>query len=100
YIRVKMKGKSPYDPNDINYLAVGRLTYQKGFDILLDAFKLVLDQIPNAKLTILGEGELKDSLILQAKNLGILNRVDFHGFVDNPYPYYYYSDTFVLSSRF
>ncbi|MEC2073411.1 glycosyltransferase [Alkalihalophilus marmarensis] len=100
YIKGSMLGDSPYDSNKINYLAVGRLTFQKGFDVLLNAFKIVNKEIPNSNLTILGDGELKEKLNLQMEELGLSKSVRFIGFVDNPYPYYYHSDTYVLSSRY
>lgn len=89
----------PFNNNEINIVAIGRLTYQKGFDILLKAFKLVNKKIPNTRLTILGEGELQDTLENQIKNLSLANSVSLIGFRDNPYPYYKNADLFVLSSR-
>lgn len=93
------KNKNPYNNNKINLLSVGRLTFQKGFDILIDAFNIVLKKIPNAHLTILGEGILKNDLQKQAEILGIRENISFVGFKENPYPYYYYSDVYILSSR-
>ena len=98
-IRKNMKCKNPYDENEINLLAVGRLTYQKGFDVLINAFKIVVDKLPNARLTILGDGELREELQKQAYDLGIIEKISFAGFKNNPYPYYYYADTYILSSR-
>ena len=99
YIRKNMIDKSPYDNDKINILAVGRLTYQKGFDILIDAFKIVEDNIPNIYLTILGDGKLRHELEEKRKQLGLERKISFKGFQKNPYPYYYYADVFVLSSR-
>jgi glycosyltransferase involved in cell wall biosynthesis len=99
-IRSNMKNENPYNENVLNILSVGRLTSQKGFDILIDSFKFVLEKYPNAHLTILGEGILKMELQEQAKKLGIGEKLSFVDFVDNPYPYYYFADTYVLSSRF
>jgi glycosyltransferase involved in cell wall biosynthesis len=77
----------------------GRLVHQKDFSTLIRAFSLVREQ-KNCKLIILGEGVLLDSLSSLASELNILNDVEFVGFVDNPYPFYYHSDVFVLSSIF
>jgi glycosyltransferase involved in cell wall biosynthesis len=98
-IKNRAKGKNPYDPSKINILSVGRLSPQKGFDILINAFGLVLKEFPNAYLTILGEGNLKEELRKQAKELKIGDNISFVGFKDNPYPYYYSADMYVLSSR-
>lgn len=98
-IKLNREENNPYLGNKINIVSVGRLTYQKGFDILLKAFKVFSKRVPNAHLTILGEGELKDDLWEQAVNLEIIDKVTFTGFKNNPYPYFYYADIYVLSSR-
>src|SRR5690606_18248854 len=54
---------------------------------------------PNVHLTILGDGELREDLQKTAKDLGVVNSITFEGFKDNPYPYYYYADMYILSSR-
>ncbi|HDR7272782.1 TPA: glycosyltransferase [Bacillus paranthracis] len=98
-IKENMNKNNPYDKNVVNILSVGRLTPQKGFDNLISAFKIVTERIPKAHLTILGEGELKDQLQAQAEELNISERLTIVDFVDNPYPYYYFAETYVLSSR-
>jgi glycosyltransferase involved in cell wall biosynthesis len=79
-------------------LAVGRLHHQKGFDILLDAFSTVLAERP-CRLIILGEGEQRETLERQARQLGIAAYVQLPGFVKNPYAYMSRAALFVLSSR-
>ena len=79
-------------------LAVGRLHHQKGFDILLDAFSAVLAERP-CRLIVLGEGEQRETLERQARQLGITAYVQFPGFVKNPYAYMSRAALFVLSSR-
>lgn len=79
-------------------LAVGRLTSQKGFDILLQAFALVRKQC-DVRLIILGEGEDRAALEAQIKELHIGAEVSLPGFVSNPYAYIGKSKAFILSSR-
>lgn len=79
-----------------NLIAIGRLTKQKGFDLLLKAFSK-LDN--NYRLYILGEGEEKDNLIKLADKLNIKDRVYFLGFQKNPYKYLAQADLMVLSSK-
>lgn len=98
-IRDNMKDKNPYNPSKINLISVGRLSYQKGFDVLIDAFKIVNEKFPRTHLTILGEGELKEELQEQVEKLGISKEISIVEFKENPYPYYYYADTYILSSR-
>ncbi|MBT2216480.1 glycosyltransferase [Virgibacillus dakarensis] len=98
-IKKMAEGKNPYQENKANFLSVGRLNQQKGFDLLIKAFDIVSKNIPNAHLTILGEGKLKQELEDQTKTLGIEEKISFVGFKNNPYPYYKYADVYVLSSR-
>ena len=60
-------------------LALGRLVYKKGFNILLDAWPAVLRQHPNARLAIVGDGDLRDELAQQADALGVVASVCFTG---------------------
>ena len=80
-------------------LAVGRLEVQKDFETLLQAIALI-NQHRFLRLVILGEGIQREKLISLAKNLGIREKVDLPGYVDNPYSYMNKSSVFVLSSRF
>ena len=79
-------------------LGVGRLTAQKAFNVLIEAFAQVRKSQP-ARLIILGEGEERPMLEAQIKQLGLEQDIDLPGFVSNPYPYMNQSALFVLSSR-
>jgi glycosyltransferase involved in cell wall biosynthesis len=77
-------------------IAVGRLTRQKGFDLLIRAFaKLTLP----SKLVILGEGPERDALRSLAQAEGVSDRISMPGFVADPSVWIRYADVFVLSSR-
>lgn len=89
----------PDDKLGKRIVAAGRLTHQKGFDLLLHAFQKVVHVFGDARLQILGEGSLKEELSRLATALGIGDRVVFEGFQHNPYPYIKHADLFVLSSR-
>jgi glycosyltransferase involved in cell wall biosynthesis len=80
------------------FLAVGRLSPQKDFSNLIQAFALVRKQ-KVARLMILGEGETRSQLEAEIAALGITEDVLLPGFVQNPYAYMHNSTTFVLSSR-
>lgn len=58
---------------------VGRLTEQKGYTFLVEAGGLVLQHLPNAYFLIVGDGELKATLMDQAQRLGIASHVIFTG---------------------
>jgi len=63
----------------LKILAVGRLSYYKGFDHLLEALALE----PTARLLLVGEGEGRAALEAQAGRLGLGRRVRFLGRVDD-----------------
>ncbi|MBD1945819.1 glycosyltransferase family 4 protein [Coleofasciculus sp. FACHB-712] len=81
-------------------IAVGRLDYQKGFDILLQAFAQLKVCYPDWTLTILGEGALRTELEALRNQLGLSNRVHLPGRVKNIYEFLKQADIFVMSSRF
>lgn len=80
-------------------VACGRLAPQKGYEYLLEAVALSRAD-PVLHLWIVGEGELRASLEMRARDLGIRDRVDFLGFQPNPLPFMQQADVFVLSSVF
>ncbi|MBF2017207.1 MAG: glycosyltransferase family 4 protein [Rivularia sp. T60_A2020_040] len=81
-------------------VAMGRLTYQKGFDILLLAFNKIAHKYPQWQLMILGEGELRQQLENLRDKLGLSHQVTFPGRIKNPFPFLKKSEIFVLSSRY
>jgi glycosyltransferase involved in cell wall biosynthesis len=78
-------------------LSVGRLTRQKNFSLLIRAFAQ-LRKSRDAKLVILGEGELRRDLLAEAGRLGIAEDVDLPGFDPNPFGYMALADVFASSS--
>lgn len=79
-------------------LAAGRLTRQKGYRTLINAFAIVRRQTP-CRLLILGEGELRGELQQLAATLSITEHIELRGFEPNPYSYMRAADIFVLSSE-
>lgn len=83
----------------VTLVQAGRLCSAKNHSLMLKALQL-LNESGDYRLILLGDGELKESLIQEAVKLGISMRVDFAGFVPNPLPYFKNADAVVLSSRF
>ena len=79
-------------------LAVGRLTKQKAFDVLIRAFIEVRKNRP-ARLMILGEGEERTTLEGLIREYNLEKDIILPGFIPNPYPYMAHAAAFVLSSR-
>jgi glycosyltransferase involved in cell wall biosynthesis len=78
-------------------LGVGRLSRQKNFPLLLEAFARVRHDRP-ARLVILGDGEQRSELEAQAVALGVADDVDLPGFDDNPFRYMARAALYVMSS--
>jgi len=70
-------------PTEQIVFSVGRLVYEKGIQVLIDAVPLVLAQHPNTKFVIAGTGGMSDALRRQAAALGVASRVYFTGFISN-----------------
>jgi GalNAc-alpha-(1->4)-GalNAc-alpha-(1->3)-diNAcBac-PP-undecaprenol alpha-1,4-N-acetyl-D-galactosaminyltransferase len=80
-------------------LAVGRLSFEKGFDLLLEAFALIAQRQPSWCLQIWGEGELRSQLERSASALGLAQRVRFCGFTKFPFEVMRKADLLVVPSR-
>jgi glycosyltransferase involved in cell wall biosynthesis len=79
-------------------LSVGRLTKQKNFTFLINAFSELEKKITDLKLVIIGEGEEKKRLYSLIEKKKLKNKVILIGYTDNIYHYYNNSLCFVLTS--
>ncbi len=70
-------GIGPIDPTA---LFVGRMAYQKGPDLLVEAIPFVLNYYPNAKFIYVGDGDLRFSVESRAWALGINHATRFLGY--------------------
>nr|WP_234781962.1 glycosyltransferase family 4 protein [Sinorhizobium saheli] len=80
--------------------AVGRLTHQKGFDLLIEAFARISARHPEWKLVIWGEGEARKSLEALRNAFGLEGKVEMPGVTERPGMWVETADVFVLSSRY
>jgi glycosyltransferase involved in cell wall biosynthesis len=80
-------------------VSVGRLQKEKNHELLIKAFKRVLEETNiKSKLFIIGRGPQKSSLLNLIKELNLENQVILTGFLDNPYPLIKDSKMMVLPS--
>lgn len=81
-------------------IALGRLTEQKGHDLLLQAFSSVATNFPSWELCIIGEGECRPRLEKLISEFGLNGRVKLPGEVMDPFAALKNGDLYVMSSRY
>lgn len=64
-------------------VSVGRFVYKKGFDILIKAFTKVVEECPDAKLVLAGDGVERKKCEELAQKLGVSGRIEFLGAIPN-----------------
>jgi glycosyltransferase involved in cell wall biosynthesis len=69
-------------PKEKIVLFVGRLVYEKGVHVLVNAIPKVLEKV-DAKFIIVGNGYMKEQLSNIVKNMGFAQKVMFTGFIDD-----------------
>lgn len=87
------------DANKNWIVSMGRLTPQKGHDILLSAFHKLANKHPDWQLIILGRGELREQLEKMRDDLGLSGQVIFTGALTNPFAVLKQAKLFVMASR-
>lgn len=98
-----MRLKNVYaDPSVKRVLAVGRLDYQKGFDKLIQAWKLVKEdsELSDWKLDIFGQGEWKDKLLNEIKEYELEDSLEIHAPTTDIGQEYVSSSILVMSSNY
>lgn len=84
---------------DKTILAVGRLSYEKNYPMLLQAFQILQKRYPHPlKLIILGEGEMRHALEEMIVSLALSDSVCLLGNKKNVYPYISRADIFIHPS--
>lgn len=98
-----MLAPSPYkNDGEIRFIWMGRVTYTKGYDVLLRAFRLVRSKMVNAELYLLGKSdndEYYKSLKSYIKENNLEHCVHFLGLLENPHSWVKHAHCFVLPSR-
>ncbi len=88
---------APTGQKAIHLVTAGRLSGEKGLDILIEA--VALSALRRLKVTVLGEGPLRASLEELVHCKGLEHQIRFIGFQRNPYAFMARADAFVLCSR-
>ncbi len=80
-------------------VAAGRFSYEKGFDLLLQALKIVKDTVPAFKIDLYGLGPEEEKLKRMVRDLSLGDMVTFCGFVDDLLPALRKAEFLVMPSR-
>ncbi|MDX9932775.1 MAG: glycosyltransferase [Bacteroidales bacterium] len=75
--RFKLDQNSFYNRHKL--VTVANLNQNKGIDILIKAFKIASEKLPELTLTIAGDGDQKQNLIILAKSFNLENKIQFTG---------------------
>ena len=83
----------------IRLLTVGRLTYQKGYDIAVQALEVLKASGYHVRWYVLGEGDWRRVLEKRIENMKLKEDFLLLGAVENPYPYFAQADIYVHATR-
>lgn len=86
--------------NSKKVLSIGRLTFAKGFDLLVKAWEIVHHKYPDWKLEIVGEGDDRDELYRIIDRLSLSDSINVLHAQNNILPIYLSSSLYVLPSRY
>lgn len=93
--------KMQLDENEYDYdvVYVGRLTFPKNPQRLMNVLRLVRERMPDIKIAVIGNGDMEDETKALAKEYNLLNNVEFLGFQSNPLKIMHDSKVMVMTSR-
>ena len=97
--RTAVRQKIGLKKDDVFFIAVGRLVYEKGHEFLVEAMSTVARSDPHAIAGICGAGPLQDPLQAQIEKLNLQDKVKLLGQWDEIPELLAASDVFVLPSR-
>lgn len=86
--------------NPPTLLHIGRFNEQKNHEGLLRAFQRLLQRIPQCRLLLVGDGELREEMEALAHTLAIAQQVEFCGSQSDVHPYLHRADLFLLPSNY
>jgi glycogen(starch) synthase len=68
-------------PDEPLVLLIGRLVYEKGFQLALEAMPRVIEAVPNTRFLVAGSGTHESELHRQAEDLGLMSHGTFLGWI-------------------
>jgi glycosyltransferase involved in cell wall biosynthesis len=98
YSRSSYRSRFSIPENALVVGACGRLSWEKGYDLLVKAFRMILQYVPECYLLIVGDGPERSKLEELAAALGVADRVIFAGYRADVSAVMSTFDVFVISS--
>lgn len=98
-LKVKAKEFTPDFSKNPTFVSVGRLHYRKGYRILLETHKQLIDDGFNHQIIIIGDGEDYALLSKRIEELKVQNSFKLLGTQMNPYPYVANADFYIMPSE-
>jgi glycosyltransferase involved in cell wall biosynthesis len=100
-VATRREQRPPAAPSDLlTVVCPARLSYQKGQDVLLKAWRVIHERAPTARLVLAGDGPQRPQLELLAAELGIADTIEFAGLVGDLRALFAAAHVFVLPSRY
>lgn len=92
------RGRLGVNPETCLVVGLGRLVPVKGFQVLVKALPLIVSAVPSARLLLVGEGPLREDLLVEAQALGVGDRLELAGAQSDPAPFLAAADLVVVPS--
>lgn len=86
--------------SEFKIVHIGRFMDVKNHAMILKTFAMFSKRHADAKLQLIGDGELRKDMVQLAQELGVENFVEFAGLQSNVYPWLHDADIFILPSKF
>lgn len=103
YLNVRKKAESKmnfeFDKNKLNIITVGRLEWQKAYDVAIETAEILKNRNINFCWYAIGGGSLEEELKNMVLEKKLEDNFKFLGIVSNPFPYVKNASLYVLSSR-
>lgn len=88
------------DERNMNFVALGRLCHQKGYDIMIDYFAEAIKKRDDLRLYIIGDGEDRAALREKIAALSLSDKITLLGNQKNPFCFMKHMDAFISTSRY